>query len=140
MQFSVIYDFQIPKCCAIADYAPPHARKLWDLTEKDCDCETGFKQRKYGAVLNKKDFLEFLRARYFSSCINETMGMVGAPGFGFGWAPAFGLDLEDSAGWGSCYVCPIPEVKMKNAPNEKRQDRYWKMLRKALESTLQNLW
>jgi len=39
------------------------------------------------------------------------MGSIGAPGFGFGWAPAISFNSDHEDCISNAYVTPIPEVK-----------------------------
>jgi hypothetical protein len=39
----------------------------------------------------------------------ETVGSIGAPGFGFGWAPALSFASHDPECLQSAYVTPIPD-------------------------------
>jgi hypothetical protein len=68
------------------------------------------------ALLTKDQFVSFVNTYCLSMEDVQTMGSIGAPGFGFGWAPAmsFNCDFPDyydgGGGWGNAYVTPIPIV------------------------------
>ena len=67
--------------------------------------------RKWAAVLERTDFDEFVdRLRLVAEDV-QTMGSVGAPGFGFGWAPAISFTSRNPDAIQSAYVTPIPEVR-----------------------------
>lgn len=105
MRFSIIYSFDIEMHENVVDHKPPHDRKLWELTE--AYNEDGRKHRKYASVLTKEQFLEFkefLDLRF--DC--ETMGMIGAPGFGISWMPALSFRRESPNLGDFAYVCPVP--------------------------------
>lgn len=114
-EYSVIYSFD----CATSDYVhrwqpPKHQlRKLWVLTERDDHdgdmkyCGLG-KHRKYGALLTPDQFKEFVDHTYLRASTTPTMGSIGAPGFGFGWAPAIMFESDDHEAYVNAYVTPIP--------------------------------
>lgn len=99
LMFSVIYSFDTPPGVSVKRFRPPHHRRPWELTEKGLSDEysPGYgvrgaaargKHRKYAAVLTKAEFEEFIRHLMLApEC--ETMGMIGAPGFGFSATPAY---------------------------------------------------
>lgn len=93
----------------VRDVAPPKVRKLWDLTECDYDpCEFATRQRKWCALLTPAEFDEFVRHCCLVASETETMGMLGGPGFGWGWSPAICFEGDDYSAWTQAYVCPIP--------------------------------
>lgn len=119
MLFSVIYSFECPADEPVSWYYPRNWRKLWDLTEchfSEYDEADGLpvtermKHRKVTALLTKEQFLEFVDDCSLRSEDVETIGSLGAPGFGFGWSPAVAFYREDgySDGWADAYVTPIP--------------------------------
>lgn len=57
----------------------------------------------------------------------QTMGSIGAPGFGFGWAPAISFRSDDPDAIQSAYVTPLPEVR-----KESLNERDWERVRDAV--------
>lgn len=144
MLFSVIYTIDIVKgSCVFGDakwlndLKPPKYKRRWELTEyydEFCNDNLTVRRRKYCALLDKKEFLEFVAHcnLYFEDV--ETMGSVGAPGFDFSWCPAFSfssyysdMDISQNA-----YVTPIPEVNKRSGFDYAD----WKRLKKALNNML----
>lgn len=123
-QFSIIYSVDVPKGVKLEDYRPPNFQKLkWDVTEggkTEYDYLEGEwkggKHRKYCNVLNFADFCEFLNHvdMVVEKC--QTMGSLGAPGFGFGWAPAVPFHSNSSYAIQSAYVTPIPPQMVDEDP------------------------
>lgn len=142
MLFSVIYDFDISLDRYVHHYAPPHSqKKLWQMTECHFDSCDGdkTKHRKYCALLTKEEFEAFVSDLdlVMDSC--DTMGSLGAPGFGFGWAPAFNFRGTDYyAFWQSAYVTPIPGVSTREAFDtfdpKRPLDGHWDLLKQAMLS------
>ena len=129
MKFSVIYSVDVPAGVEILDRAPPRL-DLWEETEDDEQYEYGHLEgrwehghhRKWAAILERKQFDEFVkRCGLFAEDV-QTMGSLGAPGFGFGWAPAMSFTANDPDAIQSAYVTPIPEVR-KDVYDERDWDR-----------------
>lgn len=113
--YSVIYDFD----CVhghVERLNPPkkQRRKLWDCTESG-PCEDNHfdtehwrgKHRKWCAILNQEQFDEFVEHCDLYASSTPTMGSIGAPGYGFGWAPAICFQSEgDSYAYQNAYVTP----------------------------------
>ena len=105
----------IPTC---STYAPPQVEELWDETEDDDNYEYGYLEgrwegghhRKWCAILDREQFEEFVDRCGLIAESTETMGSLGAPGFGFGWAPAISFNSDDPDAIQCAYVTPIPEV------------------------------
>lgn len=57
----------------------------------------------------------------------QTMGSLGAPGFGFGWAPAISFNGDDEDAILNAYVTPLPEVE-----KEGFDERDWQRVREAV--------
>ena len=120
MQFSVIYSVDVPSDVDISDFAPPDL-DLWDETEDDDQYEYGYlggcwengHHRKWCAVLDREQFNEFIERCGLQAEDLQTMGSLGAPGFGFGWAPAISFTADDPDAIQSAYVTPLPEVRKK---------------------------
>lgn len=117
MLFSIIYSVDVPSDVSLNPYRPPHQRKLWWITEEnecyDYDYLGGRwrhgKHRKYCAMLTQEQFDEFIGHVCIYAEDVETMGSIGAPGFGFGLAPAISFSdycREDAIL--NAYVTPIP--------------------------------
>lgn len=65
---------------------------------------------KWCAILNERLFKQFCDDQYLYADDCETMGSIGAPGFGVGWAPAISFNSEDyEAIMVNAYVTPIPD-------------------------------
>ncbi len=134
MLFSVIYSADCPRTESIARFRPPRVRKLWEQTEGDNqydygegDWEKG-KHRKWCGTLTKDQFREFVQAVGLFAENVETMGSVGAPGSGCGWAPAISFSGSgDQRAILNAYVTPIPEVK-----KEGLDKRDWRRVRRAV--------
>lgn len=118
MQFSVIFSVDVPEGVSIRDYAPPQVEKLWTLTEGNEQFEYGYlegrwekgKHRKWVALLTRKQFDAFVGKLGLYAERTETMGSLGAPGFGFGWSPAISFSSDHDDAILSAYVTPIPET------------------------------
>lgn len=125
MLFSVIYSFDCPRNVSVNRFMPSQ-RKLFTQTEGDSCYEYDYlaegdeknpwfngKHRKLCAILTRKQFEQFLSDTGLVSEDVETMGSLGAPGFGLGWAPAIsfnGDSLYESV-IQNAYVTPIPMAK-----------------------------
>jgi hypothetical protein len=120
MRFSVIYSVDVPDDddSNIFNYAPPDLT-LWDETEGDEAYEfsylggrwfEGF-HAKWVAVLDRDQFDAFIEHTGLKAESTETMGSLGAPGCGFGWAPAISFTGDDEDAIQSAYVTPLPETR-----------------------------
>lgn len=107
MEFSIIYSIDTPREISIAPFNPPKSqRRLWQLTQDDSGYEYGYlegrwakgKHRTWVAVLNREQFQEFFDHTGLFAENVATMGSLGAPGCGIGWAPAFSFrsDADDA--------------------------------------------
>lgn len=130
MQFSVIYSVDTPEEVDLLDYAPPQAADLWDETEGDEQYEYSYLEgrwehghhRKWRALLTRDQFDGFVQRCGLVAEDVQTMGSLGAPGFGFAWAPAVSFRSDDPDVIQSAYVTPIPETTRK-ALGEKDWER-----------------
>lgn len=121
MKFSVIYTADVPADEDVLDHAPPHVADLWDETEGDGQFEYGYLEgrwegghhRKWCAVLTRDQFDEFVRRCGLVAEDVRTMGSIGAPGFGFGWAPAISFNGDHPDAIQNAYVTPLPETRKK---------------------------
>ena len=136
MLFSVIYSVDAPQGVSIKPYTPPR-RSLWTRTEGDEQYEYGYlegrwekgKHRKWAALLTREQFDAFVEKLGLVAEDVQTMGSLGAPGFGFGWAPAISFDSDDEDAIVNAYVTPIPEID-----KEAYDDRDWHRIREAVLS------
>ncbi len=134
MQFSVIYSVDVPCDCDPLDYAPPKVNKLWDQTEGDEQYDFSYLEgqwdgghhRKWCAMLSQEQFDEFVEHCALVADSTETMGSLGAPGFGFSWSPAISFKSSDSDAYRDAYVTPIPETKKKRGTHD------WKQVKDAV--------
>lgn len=143
MLFSIIYEANWPidthaPLTTVEEVAPPNRRRLWELTEaRDeeayWDGETRMRHRKWAAVLTREQFDEFIRKTWLTADHTETMGSIGAPGFGFGWAPAVSFSYDSDGQSLNAYVTPVPEVNGEARPDllGKHQDRIFAAVRKV---------
>lgn len=137
MQFSVIYSVDCPEDENIDLYAPSAVDELWDQTEDDDQydysylegCWENGSHRKWCAILNREQFDEFIDHCGLIAEDVQTMGSLGAPGFGCGWAPAISFNGDDPNAIQSAYVTPIPEVE-----RESLDERDWDRVRSAVLS------
>jgi hypothetical protein len=137
MLFSIIYSVDVPRDASVRPYAPPQSRGAWDLTEGDSEYEYGYlggrwkkgKHRKWCAVLNRKQFDAFVSHCGLVAEDVETLGSLGAPGFGVGWAPAISFHSDDEDAMQSAYVTPLLDRLKKPA-----DERAWERVRKAVIS------
>jgi len=137
MQFSVIYSVDVPAHERIRNYAPPHVRKLWDLTEDDGQYEYSYLEgewakghhRKWCAILTREQFDEFIDHCGLVAEDVETMGAIGSPAFGFGWSPAISFRSDDPDAILCAYVTPLPKTSKKNG-----DERDWRRIREAVLS------
>jgi hypothetical protein len=137
MQFSVIYSVDAPQGVSIKPYTPPQVGRLWTRTEGDEQYEYGYlegrwekgKHRKWAALLTREQFDAFVEKLGLVAEDVQTMGSLGAPGFGFGWAPAISFNGDDEDAIVNAYVTPIPEIE-----KEAYDDRDWHRIREAVLS------
>jgi hypothetical protein len=134
--FSVIYSFDIPSNISVNAYKPPKPH-LWELTESgpsEFDTDTPWKHRKYCALLTKDEFKEFMHHCNLRADSVETMGSIGAPGFGDNWAPAISCACYDYGyddSFATAYVTPIPNKRIDQADYQS-YDRDFKRVKRAM--------
>ncbi len=131
MRFSVIYSVDCPDDddVCIFEFAPPDLA-LWEDTEGDEAYEYGYLggrwtegfHAKWTAILDREQFDAFIEHTGLKAESTETMGSLGAPGFGFCWAPAISFTRDDPDAIQSAYVTPLPETR-KPAGDERDWDR-----------------
>jgi len=137
MRFSVIYSADVPEGISIKDYAPPQVGRLWSLTEGDDQFEYGYlegrwekgKHRKWVALLTRKQFDAFVGKTGLYAERTETMGSLGAPGFGYGWSPAISFTSDHENAIVSAFVTPLPETTKDGG-----DERDWERVRGAVLS------
>ena len=136
MRFSVIYEFDISASDSVRHYMPKN-RKLWQITESH-ETEYGEifphgKHRKVCAWLTKEQFKRWLEDSILHVEECETMGSLGAPGFGFGWSPAIAYTSDVPDAIASAYVTPVP-TKHDGSPIRANgvKNRDWKRIQRAM--------
>lgn len=116
MKMSVIYSVDCPREVKIGQYNPPKSQKrLWQLMQDDSGYEYGYlegrwakgKHRTWVALLNRDQFEEFLSHTGLAAEDVQTMGSLGAPGCGYGLAPAFSFRTDDPDAIQNVYVTPL---------------------------------
>lgn len=136
MHFSVIYSVDCPESENINRHAPPDLEP-WDQTEGDDEYQYSYLEgdwergshRKWCAILDREQFDDFVSHCGLFAESTETMGSLGSPGFGFGWAPAISFDSADENAICNAYVTPVPHTK-----RETFTDQDWQRLRSAVVS------
>jgi hypothetical protein len=136
MLFSVFYSADVPAGGRIRDYEPAQAGSLWTKTGSGpteyAYLEGRWEQGRHGqwsALLNRRQFDEFVDALGLYAEDVQTMGSLGAPGFGFGWSPAISFTSDDPDAILNAYVTPIPECR-----KQRFDDRDWERLRRVVLS------
>ena len=135
MKFSVIYSADVPSDVDVLNYAPPNATVLWGETEGDESYEydylkgswEGGHHRKWCAILDREQFDEFIEHCGLFAEDVQTLGSLGAPGFGFGLAPAVSFRSDNENVIQSAYVTPIPKVNKQQC-----DERDWRRVRSAV--------
>lgn len=108
-EFSIIYGIDVPKNTSLEDYTPPNYPQFWNCTESgESESFNKGRHRKHCAILNWEQFLKFIEKVGLRSEKIYTMGSLGAPGFGIGWAPAVCFVGENYEVDQNAYVTPIP--------------------------------
>lgn len=136
MQFSVIFSVDVPQGVSVKEFAPPQVGRLWSMTEAG-ESEYSYlegrwekgKHRKWAALLNRKQFDAFVSRLGLFAESTETMGSLGAPGFGFGWSPAISFTADHEDAIVSAYVTPLPETSKAGG-----DERDWQRVREAVLS------
>lgn len=147
MQFSVIYSVDVPPGVRFRDVRPPnfekrdaHGNRLWEITENGdsdvgaCLDEKWWIHRKYCGILNRDEFHEFVTHCNLEAESCETMGSIGAPGFGFSCAPAISFQCRGSSHEANAYVTPVPgEHLFKRFPDrDLLTEKFWGRARAAI--------
>jgi len=131
LEFSIIYDVECEMDEDVEKYGPPWKQEnLWEKTEEyieEYDEGLWLKCAKWAAILSKEEFDEFIEHTGLYAEDVETSGSIGAPGFGYGWAPAISFRNEMPPYRGA-YVTPIPKIKRKEGWDNKD----WERIRNAV--------
>jgi hypothetical protein len=116
MEFSIIYSIDCPRDTSIRQFNPPtNQKRLWQLTEDDSGYEFSYlegcwskgKHRKWCAILTREQFEAFIEHTGLIAENVQTMGSLGAPGCGFGWAPAFSFNGHAYDAIQNAFVTPL---------------------------------
>lgn len=135
MQFSIIYSVDTPADIDADIFSPPNWTENWEQTEGDEQFEYSYLEgrwegghhRKWSAILNRQAFDEFIAKCGLRAEDVETMGSIGAPGMGIGWAPAISFVSDDPDAIQSAYVTPLPKTRKVDL-----DERDWERVRDAL--------
>lgn len=135
MRFSLIYSVDVPEGIRISDFAPKDVTSLGEETEDDSQYEYGYlegrwttgQHRKWSALLDRRQFEEFVDRCGLIAEPVETLGSLGAPGCGYGWAPAISFHGDSQDAIQSAYVTPLPETTKRRG-----DERDWDRIRRAI--------
>jgi hypothetical protein len=134
MLFSIIYEFDVPYTESVKPYQPSQLSLLFVPQETDAYYKYSHlggiwkkgKHRKYAALLNRKQFEQFLNDTGLYYETDQTMRMMGVfvpdNQVDYGIMPAIAFRADHDYCIASCYVYPLPQVVNKNSFNE----RDWK--------------
>ncbi len=147
MGYSIIFTLDMPRTERIGRYMPERRirRKLYQ-TEGDDQYEYGYlggdykhgKHRKLCGILTSEEFQTFVHDTGLAAQDIETMGSLGAPGFGFGWAPAISFTAEAvEPAFVDAYVTPLPfyadgDDGPEPPQNEAESDTAWQVVRELV--------
>jgi hypothetical protein len=108
----------------------------YELAHLEGEWETG-RHRKFCAMLTLPQFIQFVEHCGLTAEDVQTMGSLGAPGFGVGWAPAISFHLYTSGYaddyYANAYVTPLC-CKPDGSPirAEGCDERDWERVRTAI--------
>lgn len=109
MIYSVIYEVDVAKGVNLTRFVPKW-NKRWTRTETgESEWMEGGRHRKYCGIISQAELDDLVDRACLMPSEVETMGSIGAPGFGLGWAPAISFEqytVDDDA-YTSAYVTPI---------------------------------
>lgn len=116
MLYSVIYSVDTPRGEYPSNYFPPEYKTNgWDITERGFggeytylggDWASGAQHYKFCGMLTQEQFDKFVSWCELIAEDVKTMGSLGAPGFGWGWAPAVSFRGEHYNAITGAYVTP----------------------------------
>jgi hypothetical protein len=126
MKFSIIMSVDCPDEVPMSRYKPEcvipdgddKAEYGLDQTEGDEQYEFSYLEgrwekgthRKWAGILTREQFDALVNQFGFCSERTPTGGSIGAPGFGYGWAPAISFNADDEDAIINMYVTPLPET------------------------------
>ena len=119
MVYSVIYEVDVPKGSRLTRLKP-RWNKRWQVTESgESEVFDGGRHRKYCGIISEAELVDICWKANLTASRVPTMGSIGAPGFGIGWAPAICMEQEwtgyDDDFSTSMYVTPVPGIDDPNA-------------------------
>lgn len=134
MLFSVIYSADVPEGVNVEDYAPPPTTGVWGQTGAgpteyaylEGRWESGL-HRQWSGLLTRDQFDAFVGKLGLIAEDVQTMGSLGAPGFGFGWAPAISFHGDGEDAILNAYVTPVPEIQ-----KDGFDERDWRRVQEAV--------
>lgn len=137
MKFSVIYSVDVQKDVHLRQFRP--RARAWVQTEKGrTEYEhlegrwVGGKHAKYCALLTRAQFEHFVETTGLEMEDVETLGSIGAPGFGVGWSPAFSFHSFDGDMIRDAYVTPVPDFDPKPETAGKYMADWWDRVKRAM--------
>lgn len=136
LNYSVIYTVDMCQDQSVQDWKP--SGKQWKQTEGDEEYQFNHlgglwkhgKHRKWIAYLTAKQFERFVKKFDLKAEDVETMGSLGASGFGIGWAPAISFSTYDYSCLVNAYVTPVPVDQ-----SIELSDETWKEIRQYILHT-----
>jgi len=142
MLFSVIYTVDCPSHISIRRFLPSQ-RSLFQQTEGDERYEYSYlgdewevgKHRQLCALLTREQFDRFVSDTCLYAEDVQTMGSFGAPGLGFGVAPAISFRSDDPDAILGAYVTPIPELRWHTGHELRGSENDWERIRRAVINT-----
>ena len=137
MKFYAIYSFDADKNTPVHYFHPPQIHK-WQLTETNDQAEYDFlpKHRKYVRLFDDhRPLIDFLRAEFYGSALDETMGMLCELGHLSAWSLSSNVSEYGIVGLANIYIAPMPEVII-SGPKERNWERDWKRIKATIKGIL----
>lgn len=154
MYYSVIYSFDIAAEDSVNSpgLKPPKVDQLrdkdgdlvWQCTESndgppwdeggDLNYVDLPKHRKYCGFLTAEQFEEFVDHCCLYAEDIETMGSIGAPGMGFGPAPAISFTGDGQDAYQNAYITPVPDAAVEGRRTTPYTEEDWDRTRSAVIS------
>jgi hypothetical protein len=103
----------------------------YDLSHLEGDWSKG-KHRKLCALFTREQFNQFVDDTDLKAESVETMGSLGAPGFGYGCAPAISFSGGDYDCYANAYVTPLPDIEPKRKLTDRYMDKCWQRIKLAV--------